>query len=52
MNPYVQRVQNMYGKGWQVVFKAELQAAEVDPHFQKKIEQIAVSEKTDTVTIF
>ena len=34
LNPHVQAVQNMYGKGVSGVFKAELRAAEVDPRFK------------------
>ena len=36
VNPHVQMVQDMYGKGGKGVFKAELRAAEVDPHLEKK----------------
>ena len=32
VNPHVQRVQNMYGKGGYGVFKAELRAAEAGLH--------------------
>ena len=34
VNPHIQRVQNMYGKGGQKVFKAELRPAEVNPRFE------------------
>ena len=33
VNPHVQTAQKTYANGGQRVFKAELQAAEVDPHF-------------------
>ena len=39
VNPYVQTV-HMYGKGAEGVLKAELRAAEVDPHLKKKQIQI------------
>ena len=42
VNPYVQRVQNMYGKGGVVVSKAELKPDEVDPHFKICLDQFAV----------
>ena len=37
VNPNVQTVSNIYGKGGKWVLKAELQAAEVDPHFEKNV---------------
>ena len=52
VNPHVQRVQNMYGKEGQGVFKAELRAAEVDPRFEICREPIAVSIFKDTLPIF
>ena len=36
VNPYVQTVQNMYGKGGERVGKAELRPPEVDPYFKRK----------------
>ena len=39
VNPYVQTFQNMYGKGWYGVSKAELRAAAVDPHLKKEKER-------------
>ena len=42
VNPHVQTVQNIYGKGVQVVLKAELWAAQVDPRFKMFLDQIAV----------
>ena len=36
VNPHVQTVQNMYGKGGCRVPKAELRPPEVDPYFEKK----------------
>ena len=36
LNPHVQTVQNMYGKGGQRVCKAELRPPEVDPYFERK----------------
>ena len=36
MNPYFQRVENMYGKGGKRVYKAELRPPKVDPYFEKK----------------
>ena len=36
VNPHVQTVQNMYGKGGQRVCKAELLPPEVDPYFERK----------------
>ena len=41
----------MYGKGGFGVFKAELRAAEVDPHFEICRDAIAVSRKTNTFLI-
>jgi len=37
VNPHIQAVQNMSGKGGWRVFQAELQAGEVYPIFQKNI---------------
>ena len=42
VNPHVQTVQNMYGKGVQRVLKAEFRAAQVDPRFKMFLDQIAV----------
>ena len=42
MNPHVQGVQNMYGKGGKGVFKAELRADVVDPNFKICRDAIAV----------
>ena len=36
VNPYFQRVENMYGKGGKRVYKAELWPPKVDPYFEKK----------------
>ena len=36
VNPYFQRVENMYGKGGKRVYKAELRPPKVDPYFEKK----------------
>ena len=36
VNPHVQTVQNMYGKGGLRVFKAKLWTAKVDPYFDIK----------------
>ena len=36
VNPHVQTVQIMYGKGGERVFKAKLQTAKVDPYFNRK----------------
>ena len=36
VNPHVQTVQNMYGKGGQRVSKAELRPPEVGPYFERK----------------
>ena len=36
VNPHVQTVQNMYGKGGKRVCKAELRPPEVDPYFERK----------------
>ena len=52
VNPHVQAVQNMCGKGGLWVFQAELGAAEVYPNFQKKESVFAVSKKTSTVVSF
>ena len=51
VNPNVQTFQNMYGKGGKWVLKAELQAAEVDPHFEKKC-VFAAYKRTSTFAIF
>ena len=48
VNPHVQRVQNMYGKGGLRVFKVELWAAEVDPLFEICRDLFAVSQKITT----
>ena len=45
MNPRVQVVQNMYGKGGKGVCKADLQPPEVDPYFERKKSPRAVLEK-------
>ena len=41
MNPDVQRVQNMYGKGGWEVFKGELRTAEIELCFGNLLDQIA-----------
>ena len=51
VNPNVQTVSNIYGKGGKWVLKAELRAAEVDPHFEKKC-VFAAYKRTSTVAIF
>ena len=43
VNPDVQRIQNIYYKGGEGVFKAEIQPDEVEPCFQKFLDTIAVS---------
>ena len=36
VNPHVQTVQNMYGKGGKRVCKAELRPLKVDPYFKRE----------------
>ena len=45
VNPHVQKIQNMYGKGGKRVSKAELQTAKVDPYFERKKTPLAVFQK-------
>ena len=45
VNPHVQTVQNMYGKGGKRVYKAELWPLKVDPYFEKKITVGGVTKK-------
>ena len=53
MNPRVQPVENMFGKGGGLgVFKVKLRADEVNPHFKIFLDQIAVSPKKNKVAIF
>ena len=52
VNPHVQRVQNMYGKGGLRVFKVELWAAEVDPLFEICSDVIAPLRIKDAPPIF
>ena len=51
MNPHVQTVKNMYGKGEKGVLKAELGAIKVDRYFETNC-VFTVSKKTSTVAIF
>ena len=52
VNPHIQAVPNMCGKGGWRVFQAELRAAKVDPIFKQKTNQNEPLQKTDTATIF
>ena len=51
VNPYAQRVQNMYGKGGQRVSKAKLRPPEVDPYFERKKITLGGVAKSPAVTI-
>ena len=51
MNPHVQMVQNMYGKGGWGVCKAELQPSEVDPYFGRKKISLGGVAKSPAITI-
>ena len=52
VNPHVQTVQNMYGKGGQRVCKAELRPPEVDPYFERKKITLGGVAKTKQNLIF
>ena len=47
VNPHIQGIQNMYGKGGQGVLKAKLRAAEVDPRFNIcRVVKLAITDQS------